>query len=201
MSAAIGLYRPGDSLLHRCPAGLKLLLLLGAGAGSLLIDTPRQTAAALVVVLAGYALARIPLRVIGTAIRPLLWVIVPLSVFQTIVVGWERAAVITGVIVALVLLANLVTLTTMTTALIDVVVRVCAPLRRLGVDPERIGLLLNLAIRAVPLMAELAGRLVEAQQARGRRVSVRTMAVPFVVGALRQADELGDALAARGFDD
>ncbi|CAM3161029.1 energy-coupling factor transporter transmembrane protein EcfT [Nocardioides dubius] len=201
MSTTIGLYRPGTSLLHRAPAGAKLLLLLVAGAGSVLLDTPLQTAVALVVVLLGYAVARIPVSVLLSSIRPLLWVLVPLGVFQTIVVGWERASVITGVILALVLVANLVTLTTMTTALIDVVVRVCGPLRRVGVDPERIGLLLNLAIRAVPLMAELAAQITEAQQARGQRVSVRAIAVPFVVGALRRADELGEALAARGFDD
>jgi biotin transport system permease protein len=201
VSTTIGLYRPGTSLLHRAPAGAKLLLLLVAGAGSVLLDTPLQTAVALVVVLLGYAVARIPLPVLLTSIRPLLWVLVPLAVFQTFVVGWQRASVITGVILALVLVANLVTLTTMTTALIDVVVRVCGPLRRVGIDPERIGLLLNLAIRAVPLMAELAAQITEAQQARGQRVSVRAIAVPFVVGALRRADELGEALAARGFDD
>ncbi|MFS3127311.1 energy-coupling factor transporter transmembrane component T family protein [Nocardioides sp. Bht2] len=201
MSTTIGLYRPGSSPFHRSPAGLKLLLLLGAGIGSIFVDTPIQTVVVLVVVLLGYAVARIPASVLLASIRPLLWVVVPLSVFQTIVVGWQRAVVITGVIVALVLLANLVTLTTKTTDLIDVVVRVCGPLRMIGVNPERVGLLLNLAIRAVPLMAELAGQITEAQQARGLRISVRAMAVPFVVGALRRADELGDALAARGFDD
>lgn len=201
MSTTIGLYRPGTSPFHRSPAGLKLLLLLSAGVGSIFVDTPVQTAIVLVTVVLGYVVARTPVSVLIASIRPLLWVIVPLSVFQTIVVGWQRAVVITGVLIALVLLANLVTLTTKTTDLIDVVVRVCGPLRVVGINPERVGLLLNLAIRAVPLMAELASQITEAQQARGLRISVRAMAVPFVVGALRRADELGDALAARGFDD
>lgn len=201
MSTTIGLYRPGTSLLHRSPAGSKLLVLMAAGIGSIFIDTPMQTAIALVVVLLGYLVARLPARVLGTSIRPMLWILVPLAVFQTIVVGWQRAVVITGVILALVLLANLVTLTTKTTSLIDVVVRICGPLRVVGVNPERVGLLLNLAIRGVPLMVELVGQISEAQQARGQRISVRAIAVPFVVGALRRADELGDALAARGFDD
>lgn len=201
MNSPVGLYRPGDSVLHRAPAGLKLVLLVLAGAASVLVREPVQVAVALAVAALGYAVARVPVRVVWSSVRGLLWVVVPLSVFQVLVAGWERATVIVGVIVALVLLANLVTVTTRTSELIDVVVRVCGPLRRVGVNPERVGLMLNLAIRSVPLMVELADQVREAQLARGHGVSARAVAVPLVVGALRRADELGDALAARGFDD
>ncbi|TGJ94898.1 energy-coupling factor transporter transmembrane protein EcfT, partial [Actinotalea fermentans ATCC 43279 = JCM 9966 = DSM 3133] len=36
---------------------------------------------------------------------------------------------------------------------------------------------------------------------RGHERDVRAFAVPLVVGAMRQADALGEALRARGFDD
>lgn len=201
MSSPIGLYRPGASVVHRLPAGLKLSALLAAGACSILVRTPAQTAAALALVLLGYAAARFPARLVLASLRPLLWVVVPLWVFQALVAGWPRACVIVGVIVALVLLANLVTLTTRTTDLVDVVVGVSRRFRFLGLNPERIGLMLNLAIRAVPLVIELATTIREAQHARGQAVSPRAFAVPLILGALRRADGLGDALAARGFDD
>lgn len=197
----IGLYREGHSLLHRLPAGAKLAALLLAGIASTLVRSTALTAGALVVVLVGYAIAGMPLRVMLQMLRPLLFVMVPLAIFQTIVAGWERAFIIVGVLVALVLLANLVTLTTRTSDLIDVVVRVCGPLRRLGVNPERVGLMLQLAIRAVPLVIELGRRVREAQHARGLSASPRAFAVPLIVGALRRADAMGDALAARGLDD
>lgn len=201
MSSPIGLYRPGTSVIHHLPSGLKLVVLFVVGACSLLVRTPTQAAAALVIVLLGYAAARIPLGALCETLRPLLWVVVPLAVFQILVVGWERALVIIGVLVSLVLLAGLVTLTTRTTDLIDVVVRFSRHLRFLGINPERTGLMLNLAIRAVPLVVELAAGTREAQHARGQATSARAFAVPLIVGALRRADELGDALAARGFDD
>jgi len=201
MSSLAGLYRPGTSPLHRLPAAAKLAGLVVAGIGSVAVDTPVQAAAFLAGVLLGYALARTPARVLWTSVRPVLWVVVPLGVFQTVVVGWERASVIVGVLLALVLLANLVTLTTRTTDLVDVVVGLARPLTFLGVNPERWGLLLSLGIRSVPLVLELATRVREAQHARGRTASARAFAVPLVVGALRRADEIGDALAARGFDD
>lgn len=197
----IGLYRVGTSVLHRLPAGVKLATLVLVGIGSTVIQTPEVTAGAVVVVLLGYAVARIPLRVLLQMVRPVLFFLVPLAIFQTVVTGWRRAFVIVGVILVLVLLANLVTLTTRTSDLIDVVVRLSRPLRRVGVNPERVGLMLQLAIRAVPLVIDLGLRVREAQHARGLTASPRAFAVPLIVGALRRADDLGDALAARGLDD
>lgn len=197
----IGLHRPGTSVLHRLPAGVKLAGLVLTGIGSTFVRTPEVTAGALCVVLLGYAVARMPLGVLLQMVRPVLFFLVPLAIFQTLVTGWERASVIVGVILVLVLLANLVTLTTRTSDLIDVVVRICRPLRRVGVNPERVGLMLQLAIRAVPLVIDLGRRVREAQHARGLAASPRAFAVPLIVGALRRADDLGDALAARGFDD
>ncbi len=197
----IGLHRPGTTPLHRLPAGPKLLLLLLTGIGSVLVSVPAVTGALLLLVLLGYVIARIPPRVLLEVLRPVSFVLGPLALFHWLVTGWERATVVVGVILALILLAHLVTLTTRTSELVDVVVQAARPLRRLGVDPERVGLLLHLAIRAVPLVIELAGRVRAAQHARGLTSSPRAFAVPLVVGALRRADDLGDALAARGVED
>lgn len=201
MSAALGLYRAGTSPLHRLPAGAKLTGLAVAGAGSVLVDTPAQTAAFVAIALALYPLGRVPARVLLDMVRPLLWLLIPLTVFQVLFIGWSRTVVLVGVILALVLLANLVTLTTRTTDLIDVVVTLCRPLRAVGVDPLRVGLVLNLAIRCVPLMADLAAEVRDAQQVRGLELSARAFVVPLLVRALHRADDMGDALAARGLDD
>lgn len=197
----VGLYHPGTSVLHRMPAGTKLAVLILAGAGSLLVDNPVQTMTAMAVVLAGYAIGGVPARLLLDSVRPLWWVLAPLVAFQALVAGWQRALVITGVIATLALLADLVTLTTRTSELIDVVVRQTRHLAFLGADPDRIGVLLNVAIRSVPLVVDLAGDVKQAQEARGLALSPRAFAVPLIVGALRRADALGDALAARGFDD
>ena len=87
----IGLYRDGSSLLHRLPAGAKLLGLLLVGVASPFVRSPLVTASGLLLVLAGYTVARMPLRVLLHLLRPLLLVMVPLAVFQTIVTGWQRA--------------------------------------------------------------------------------------------------------------
>ncbi len=197
----LGLYLPGSSVLHRTPAGAKLLVLLVAGAGSFLVDRPWQVAVAVASVGLGYAVAGIGPRVALGQLRPLLWVAGAAMVFHLVVSGLDRAVVVLGVLSVLVMLAGLVTLTTRTTAMVDALVAVCRPLRRLGVDPERIGLMLALGVRCVPLVVGLAEEVREAQLARGLGASPKAFAVPLIVRSLRHADALGEALVARGVED
>lgn len=198
---SLGLYLPGDSPLHRVPAGAKLLALVAAGCGVLWLHRWWQVAVAVAVVAAGYAVARISARTMLAQLRPLLWIVVVLGVFQLLTSGWERAVVVPGQLLVLVLAAALVTLTTRTTALLDVVVTVVGPFRRLGAHPERVALLLALGVRAVPMVVDLARTVRDAQRARGLAASPRAFAVPLLVRSLRRADAMGEALAARGFDD
>ena len=196
-----GLYVPGDSVLHRAPAGGKLLGLLLVGAALIWLDRPWQVGLCLVVVFAGYLLGGLGWRTPIRQVRPL-WLLLAVTAGLHLVLGeWQRALVVTGTIVVLVLLAALVTLTTRTTALVDVVVAAARPLGRIGVDPDRVGLIVALGIRCVPVVLSLAGDVRDAQRARGLTTSPRAFAVPLVVRALRHADSLGEALVARGADD
>jgi biotin transport system permease protein len=198
---SLGVYLPGSSPVHRTPAGVKLLVMLAAGVGSVFLDHVWQVVAALATVLAGYLLAGISPATAAKQVRPLVWVAVFVAGFHVVVDGWQRAFVVVGVIAALVLLAALVTLTTRTTAMVDAVVTGCRPLRLVGVSPERVGLLLTLAIRSVPVVVGLAEEVRDAQRARGLTASPRAYAVPLIVRSLRHADALGEALVARGVDD
>jgi biotin transport system permease protein len=197
----LGIYWPGRSPLHRCPAGVKLLLL---AAGSVALALWRGLPAlgvAAVVVLAGFAVARIPVRVAWAQLRPLRWVVVVLGVAQLAFSGWRLALGIVAALVVLVAAAALLTLTTTVSALLDTFVRLARPLCVLGVDTERLGLLAALTVRSVPVVARIRDEAAEARRARGLERSLRALLVPFVVRTVRHADRLGEALAARGVDD
>jgi biotin transport system permease protein len=71
------------------------------------------------------------------------------------------------------------------------------PLRRVGVDPEAVSMAVSLTLTMVPVVAGLAQRVRDAERARGVRLGVRGV-VPLLVLTLRHADQVGDALAARG---
>ena len=202
---ALGLYQPGDSFLHRLPAAAKLLVLLVLAGLSFLLHEPWQGGAAVLAALALYPVAGLGPRLVWSQLRPLLVVLVVLGAFQALVNGLERALLVTSVILALVLLAGLVTLTTRTSEIVDVVTRLAGPfarpLSRTGLDPERIGLLMALSIRAVPVVAGLAAEVRDAQRARGLESDVRAFAVPLIIRSLRHADTVAEALVARGLED
>jgi biotin transport system permease protein len=198
----IGVYRPGDSLLHRMPAGLKLLLLVvSIVTATVFVRGPLEVLIVGVVVAGLFAVARIPLKVVLAQLRPMVWMLLIIAAFQVLITSPARAVVVCGVLLISVALAALVTLTTRVTDMLDAVTRGLGPLRRVGVDPERIGLMLALAIRCVPLLAGIVHDVAEARRARGLQWSMTALVTPVLVRALRTADAMGDALAARGVDD
>ena len=99
----------------------------------------------------------------------------------------------------LVLLAALVTLTTRTTDLVrrrgGRAAGRCGVLR---VDPERVGLLIALGIRCVPVVVGLAEEVRDAQRARGLPRARARSPYPLIVRSLRHADALGEALSRAG---
>lgn len=197
----IGLYVPGATWLHRLPAGWKLLGL--ALLTSVLVAVRSVTAvlAAAVLVVALVAAARLPVRAAAGQLAPMRWVVLVLVPFQLWAGGWRAAVVVVGTLVVAVAAAAIVTLTTRVTEMLDVLVGLLRPVRVLGVDPERVALVLALAVRAVPVLAATAAEVRDARRARGLERSVRALVVPLVVRSVRHADRLGEALAARGVDD
>jgi len=197
----IGCYTPGTGWLHRLPAGWKLLGLAVLATVLVAVRHPATVAGAVVAVLAVTVAARIPIGILLAQVRPLRWVVAVLVPFQVWTTGWENAVVIVGTLVVTVAAAGLVSTTTRVSEMLDVLGRALRPLRRLGVDPDRVSLLLALAIRAVPVLTETAQQVNAARRARGLERSPRALLVPFVIRSIRHAHQLGEALAARGVDD
>ncbi|KAA9379997.1 energy-coupling factor transporter transmembrane protein EcfT [Microbispora cellulosiformans] len=201
MKGLTGAYVPGGSPLHRLPAGVKLAGLAVCCTVLLLLRPPAALAVAAVVVAALYAVSGVGVTAAWAQVRPVRWFALALFGVQLVVADLPGAVSSTLRVVLAIALAGLVTLTTRTADLMAFLERCLAPARFAGLDPYRLSLLLSLTLRSVPVVAELATRVREAQRARGVERSPRAFAVPLVVGALRHADALGEALAARGLDD
>ena len=192
---------PGRSMLHRAPAGVKLAGLLVFAVVVALLPAWWHCVPAFGLVVVGYLMTGVPAGGMLRQVRPLAPIVLALGVFQTLVAGWRTATDVVLSLVTVVLAAGLVSLTTRTTELTEVVVRLLNPLRRFGVHPERVALLIALSLRSVTVVLALAAEVRDAQRARGRAASPRAFAVPLLVRSLRHAEQMGDALAARGFDD
>ncbi|MBU4336710.1 MAG: energy-coupling factor transporter transmembrane protein EcfT [Actinobacteria bacterium] len=102
---------------------------------------------------------------------------------------------------ALALPALAVMASTATEELLDTVLAAARPLRAVGVQPEQVALTVALTIRFVPELAHTAGRLRDAQRARGARPQVLALAVPLLVHALATSEQVAQAVVARSFFD
>lgn len=196
----IGVFHPVTSVVHRAPPLVKLGLLAVIVTTVALLPSLPALGAASVVVVALFALARVPFRVAWRQVSPILCILAFAVPVQWIFAGWEAAATMGVRLVLAVALAAVYTLTTPVTATLDAMQVLLRPFRR-WIDADRVGLALALAIRCVPLLADLVREVLDARKARGAEGSPTAFAVPVIVRALRTADHLGEALMARGVDD
>lgn len=197
----IGDFQPGTTLLHRLPAGVKLLAMLAAAVATVVVRGWVASLVALGIAAALLAWSGAGLRVTLTALRGVAIAVVLLFAWQTWQRGWPRAVETVGDIVALMLLATVLTVTTRVQDLLDAITAGLRPLRRVGVDADRVALAFALTIRAIPATLDLARETRQAAQARGLERSLRARLVPFVIRVVARAHETGAALHARGVAD
>ncbi|CRK53164.1 Cobalt transport protein [Rhodococcus sp. RD6.2] len=198
----LGQYVPGFSLVHRMPPIAKLaILVVVLLTMAIAVREPWHLVPAAALTVIAYGLSRIGPRAALNQLRPAVWMLLFVGAFQWLFTGWQRALVVCGVLGLSVAWAALVSLTTRVLDMLDAIHTLLGPLRPFGVNTDRVGLVLAMTIRCIPLISGLVADVTEARKARGLGFSIRALAVPVVIGALRTADAMGEALAARGVDD
>jgi biotin transport system permease protein len=182
--------------------GLKLAVLAALGVGLFVVSRVAVVAAALAAVLAvGLLAARLPVRALWGQVRPVWIWLAALFVVHLLVTGPLTGTVAVLRLLTLVLAAAVVTSTTRVTALVAVVEWLAGPLRVVGVRPARVGLVIAMTLRFIPLLADRAARIREAQAARGAERVRLGLLVPLIISVLQLAHTLSEALDARGADD
>ncbi len=200
--SALAVWSPVPSVLHRTPAGLKLAGLAALSILLFAVPAVRLAGAALaVVVVLALAGARLTPRQLLAQLRPVWLWLAGLFVFHLVVTDLATGALAVLRLATLVLAAAVVTATSRVAELVAVIEWLCAPLRLVGVRPARIGLAVAMTLRFIPVVAERAERIREAQAARGATRPVYLMLVPLLVQVLQLAHTTAEALDARGADD
>lgn len=186
--------------LHRIPAGIKLGSLALFSLLLLPVDDWRMLASVLAIVLAIYAGFGRPGFARMALLRPLVPLLIIVGSMQALSSGWHAGVVVSLRILVMVLLADLVSMTTTISALMDGLAPVFSLLRPLGVNPRKMALAVALVLRFVPVLLTRWRAREEAWKARTRRrVPIRLLAV-FLADVLQLADRVAESLDARGFD-
>ncbi|QCW51564.1 energy-coupling factor transporter transmembrane protein EcfT [Nocardioides dongxiaopingii] len=197
----VGLHQPGDTVLHRLPAGAKLAGLSVISIGTVVAHAPAVTVSVFVLAVLLACLGRVPLVSLVRSLRLVLAIAVVAAALQWWWYDLPKAVETLVDLVSLALLAVVVTVTTAVTAMLDTIVRLLGPLRRVGLDTERVALAVALAIRALPATVDLGRETRDAARARGLGRDPRAHLTPFVIRVVAQAHLTGDALVARGIGD
>ncbi|MBA4423835.1 MAG: hypothetical protein C0390_12190, partial [Syntrophus sp. (in: bacteria)] len=123
--------------------------------------------------------------------------------------GLVQGAYVTWQFACLVIVAAILTMTTLPSDLVGGIERLLRPLARVGIPSQDIAVMISMALRFMPMLLEEYERLRMAQMARGadfttgsfvlRIRAVALFAVPLLLCAFRRADELALAMEARGY--
>lgn len=195
----LDLYTPGTSVLHRMKPAPKMLALMVGATVLFLNQNPWLTCAAVIGVLALYKVAGLTLTKAAAQIRPLLWIFVLFFAVQWWFSGLSLATYVVLRLAALILLASLVTLTTKSSDMIDTMTAGLRHLKPIGVNPDKVSLAISLALRFIPVLAQITTEVREAQKVRGLERSVMAVAMPLAIRTIKMADDISEAIDSRGY--
>lgn len=202
----LSLYISSSTWFHHVPAGLKLVFLAAASVLLLPADDIGLLGASGLAFTAGFVS-------LGPPGRTRLWGLTKTAGFLALIVGVfqfafssselglvdaGRAALVSALrLLSLILLADLVSVTTPTAAMLNAIRQFLSPLEKIGLSVQRLAVGIGLMIRMAGLLRERLALVSQAIQARtGRRSGVKAVA-PLIrqLGPLNQ--QLAEALYAR----
>ncbi len=219
----LGQYYPVDSPIHRLDPRTKIvatfvyiisLFLFHSFSGFIVVG---------IAFLGVLVLSRVPLRYMVKGLKPILVFLMFTVVFNifltkgTVLWHWKfltitkegliRAAFFGTRLILLVLGTALMTYTTTPNRLTDGIERLLKPLSLIRVPVHEIAMMMTIALRFIPILAEEADRIRKAQMARGadmesggiirRAKAMVPIFIPLLVSAFRRAIDLAQAMEAR----
>ncbi|MDO9640116.1 MAG: energy-coupling factor transporter transmembrane component T [Pseudotabrizicola sp.] len=189
---------PVDTPLHRVAAGVKLGALAVFTLVLFQLTTPLTLSLALLGIIAVYLTGGMPFARHGARMLRPLWPFVALIALwhlwrDDLTAGTAILLRMTAAVAA----ANLVTMTTRLSDMISVLERLARPLSPL-LPPRRLALAIALVIRFIPVLSERVGQLSQAYSARSPRKPGWRLAAPAALAALDDAEQVAQALRARG---
>jgi biotin transport system permease protein len=195
----ISLTSPIETKAHSWSAGLKLALLCLSTFLLFIIDDLIIAGAVLGGVITLYVLPGTKFMRYGLLQLRILWpFILIVLVWHAWIIELSQGALIVFRMVSAVALANLVTMTTKLSDMVDVVHFLVSPLRRFGLNPRALELAIALVVRMTPVLLQKGQGLTMAWRARSTKRSGWKIILPFTLIALDDADHVAEALRARG---
>jgi energy-coupling factor transport system permease protein len=231
-NTAIGQYIPRDSWFHRRDPRARLLSLTILFIGVIFAPTLGSLGFGLGIILLIYAFSQLPLKPAWNGVKRALIFILILAIlqiflFQTsdpgetlwIVFGFEvtEAAVMSTAtlilkFIVLIALINVLVMSLSTSQITTALFHLLKPLEKLGFPVNDLTMVVQVTLRYLPLIAQIAEKTAKAQASRGgdweqrgfnpirQAKRVLPLIVPLIVTSLKRAETMALAMESRGFN-
>ena len=212
----VGQYFPGNSLLHKLDARIKIVLTVLLMVAVFLCNNYVSMGLMVLLSICIILISKINLRVIFKGLKPIALIIIFTSLLnlfygsgEPIVQWWIFKITADGIIKAvfmalrvllLVSVGLMLTYTTTPTSLTDAI-------ESLNVDVHSFAMVMTIALRFIPTLVEEVDKIMSAQKSRGadidsggplKRVKALVpVIIPLFVSSFRRAGELSDAMECR----
>lgn len=223
---ALGRYLPIDSLMHRFDPRAKIAAMLILMIAIFIPAGFVGYALIGVVVLLGIYLAKMKLNFLWNAMKPMIFMLAFLLIINILVVktGTPLVTIFNFtiysdalsqtfyIVVRLVLMITITTTLTATTKPLDLTMGLedlMTPLKRFHVPAHEIAMMISIALRFIPTLIEETQRIIKAQASRGvdldegklkeKIMAILSLIVPLFVSSFQRAEELANAMEARGY--
>ncbi len=223
---ALGQYYPSDSCVHHLDGRVKLVLSILFIISSFFCRSAVSFAFLLIGTLALVFISKIPLKIILRSVRGIVFILLFTFVinmfftkgegeplFEWHFIALYREGIWNAAFMALRILSLIVgssifmSYSTTPIELTDSLEGLLSPLKKIHVPVHEFAMMMSIALRFIPTLAEETDRIMSAQKARGadfstgsivRRVKMLLpVLIPLFASALRRADELATAMECR----
>lgn len=224
----IGQYVEGNSFIHHMDAKAKIIISFLYMIMLFAIKTVPSYLVVSVFTLLTVFVCSVPLKLIIKGLKPMILILIFTAVLNLLMTRGEplvsfrlfgnhtmtitkegiRTAILMVIrLTYLLVFTSVLTLTTTPLKLTDGIERLLKPLKKIKVPSHEIAMMMTIALRFIPTLADETDKIIKAQKARGadfetggvlkRAKAMIPILVPLFVSAFRRADELACAMEAR----
>ena len=220
---SFGRYYPTKSFIHRLDPRVKLLLLIAYIVMIFLAKNFLTLGFCILFLCLAVAFSGVPVTAVLKSLKAVIFLVLFTAVLNVLFYdakpgdtvyfwvvtkeGLINAAFLASRLILLVTGSSLLTLTTTPVSLTDGLESLLKPLTFIKFPVHELALVMSIALRFIPTLANETDRIMSAQKARGanfdsgnifkRLKALTTILIPLLISAFRRADELGDAMDAR----
>lgn len=222
----LGKYIPLDSFMHHLDPRAKILAMFILMIAIFIPAGYLGYIPITAIILAAILASKLKLSLLWNSMKPMFFMLGFLFVINLLVVKTGTLLVTLGpieiysgafsqtgyIVVRLVLMILITTLLTATTKPLDLTIAledIMSPFKKVGFPAHEIAMIISIALRFIPTLIEETQRIIKAQSSRGvdleegklmeKIMAVLSLIVPLFVSAYQRAEDLANAMEARGY--